>query len=155
MRILHDALIAGHALGGVIAFALGTAVAARRGNHPAQALVYAASLTVMAVFLTAAVVLDWHGLSLAVQSLYAALVVLAGYTVWRGWRARNELAAARPSLPRALDDVGFTLITLFTGFVVVLVGDLGGPAWLVVLLGILAVATGRRLAGLAKARRLS
>ena len=74
--------------------------------------------------------------------------------MWRGWQARSKLAAAHPRLPGALDDLGFTLITLFTGFVAILAGDLGGPVWLVVTLGIVAVATGRRLTRLNKARRL-
>lgn len=45
------------------------------------------------------------------------------------------------------------MITLFAGFVVILVNDLGGPAWLMAVLGIFAIAVGRRAVGLIKARR--
>jgi hypothetical protein len=91
-------------------------------------------------------------LATAGQGIFAALLALAAYTVWRGWQARNKLAGRRRE-PGAVDDVGFTLITLFAGFVIILVNDLGGPAWLVAVLGILAVLVGRRAAGLIKARR--
>ena len=151
---LRNSLIAVHVVTGAAAFVLGTLLAVRRGRRPAQVLLYVIALTLTALFVTGAVILDWHGLTAATRGLFAALLVLAFYTVWRGWQARSKLAGARPRLPGALDDLGFTLITLFTGFVVILAGDLGGPVWLVVTLGIVAVATGRRLTSLNKARRL-
>jgi VIT1/CCC1 family predicted Fe2+/Mn2+ transporter len=46
--MLHDGLIAAHALSGVIAFVLGAALALRRSRHPAQAMAYAIALTLMA-----------------------------------------------------------------------------------------------------------
>jgi hypothetical protein len=153
--MLRNGLIAAHAISGAAAFLLGALLAVRRGRHPAQAWLYVSALALMALFVTGAVILDWSGLAPAIWGLFAALIALAAYTVWRGWQARKKLTAAGgPSLPGALDDLGFTLITLFTGFVVILAIDLGGPVWLVVALGILAVAAGRRLAGLVKARRL-
>lgn len=149
---LHDSLIAAHAVSGVIAFALGVALALRRSPHPAQAMAYAIALTLMALFVTGAVILDWPSLAPAAQGLFTTLLALAAYTVWRGWKARNELTPRRHE-PGAVDDVGFTLITLFTGFVVILVNDLGGPAWLLAVLGILAILAGRRAVVLIKARR--
>lgn len=151
---LRNSLIAVHVISGAAAFVLGALLAVRRGHRPAQVLLYVITLALTALFVTGAVILDWHGLTAATRGLFAALLALAFYTVWRGWQARSKLAAAAPRLPGALDDLGFTLITLFTGFVVILAGDLGGPVWLVVTLGIVAVATGRRLTSLNKARRL-
>jgi len=151
---LRDGLIAAHAISAAAAFILGALLLARSGNHPVQSSLYVTALTLMAVFVTGAVILDWRSLSPATRGIFAALLALGAYTVWRGWQARKKLTAAGPSLPGALDDLGFTLITLFTGFVVILADDLGGPVWLVVALGVLAVATGRRLAHLVTARRL-
>jgi len=151
---LRNGLIAAHTISGAAAFVLGALVAVRRGSHPVQAWLYVTALTLMALLVTGAVILDWHALTPATRGIFAALLALAAYTVWRGWQARKKLTAAGPSLPGALDDLGFTLITLFTGFVVILAGDLGGPVWLVVALGILAVMAGRRLASLVAARRL-
>jgi hypothetical protein len=150
--MMHDSLIAAHALSAVIAFALGIALALRRSRHPGQAMAYALALTLMALFVTGAVILDWPSLTLAAQGIFTALLALAAYAVWRGWQARNKLAGRRRELS-AVDDIGFTLITLFVGFVVILVNDLGGPAWLMAVLGILAIAAGRRAVGLIKARR--
>jgi hypothetical protein len=152
--LLRTGLISAHAASAVIAFTLGVLLAARRGRHPTQAVSYLIALTLMAVSVTGAVILEWHALTLAIRGIFTALLALAAYTVWRGYRARGKLAAAGSSLPGALDDLSFTLIALFTAFVVVLTGDLGGPVWLVVALGVLAVAAGRRLTGLIKARRL-
>lgn len=61
--MLHDGLIAAHALSGVIAFALGIALALRRSRHPAQAMAYALALALMALFVTGAVILDWPSLA--------------------------------------------------------------------------------------------
>jgi hypothetical protein len=152
--VLRTGLIAAHAISGAVAFILGTLLAVRRGRHPAQALGYLITLTLMALCVTGAVILGWPALTAVTRGIFTALLGLAAYTAWRAGQARSKLTAAGPSLPGALDDLSFTLITLFTGFVVILAGDLGGPVWLVVTLGILAVAAGRRLASLIKARRL-
>jgi hypothetical protein len=154
LPVLRTALITAHAISGTAAFILGVLLAARRGHHPAQALGYLIALTLMALLVTGAVILDWPTLAPAIRGIFTALLTLATYTVWRGYQARTKLTAAGSSLPGALDDLSFTLITLFTGFVVILANDLGGPVWLVVTLGVLAVVVGRRLAGLIKARRL-
>jgi hypothetical protein len=151
--VLHSALIAAHAASGVIAFVLGAVLILRRGRQPALALAYLLALTLMALFVTGAVALDWPALTPAIQGLFAALLALAAYAVWRGWQAQRKLTAPGPPPSSALDDVGFTLITLFTGFVVVLTGDLGGPVWLLAAAGILAVVAGRWAVGLIKRRR--
>jgi hypothetical protein len=151
---LHIGLITAHAISGTVAFILGALLVARRGHHPAQALGYMIALTLMALLVTGVVILDWPVLTPATQGVFTALLALAAYTAWRGYQARTKLTAAGPALPGALDDLSFTLITLFTGFVVILANDLGGPVWLVIALGIVAVAAGRRLTSLIKARRL-
>jgi hypothetical protein len=60
------------------------------------------------------------------------VLTLATYTLWRGYQARIKLTTAGPAPPGALDDLSRTLITLFTGFVVILANNLGGPVWLVI-----------------------
>lgn len=150
--MLHDGLIAAHALSGVIAFALGVALALRRSRRPAETIAYALALTAMALFVTGAVILDWPSLAPAAQGVFTALLALAAYTVWRGWRARNKFTSRRRE-HSAVDDIGFTLITLFVGFVVILVNDLGGSAWLMAVLGVLAILVGRLGVGLIRVRR--
>lgn len=143
--MLHTSLIAGHAVSALAAFGLGALIAVRGGGHPAHSWLYAIALTLMTVFVASVVAVDWGTLAGALRGVFAALLALATYTTWRGWRARSRLRAGPASRTAALDDIGFTLITLFTGFVVILAQDLGGPVWLVVLAGIVAVVAGRRL----------
>ena len=56
-----------------------------------------------------------------------------GAAVARPWR---RLATPLP------DDVGFTLITLFDGFVIITALDLGAPAWLVIATAVAGIAAG-------------
>jgi hypothetical protein len=46
--------------------------------------------------------------------------------------------------PRHVDDLGFILIALFDGFVIVAAIDLGAPVWIVIPLALLAVLVGHR-----------
>ena len=96
--VLRNSLIAVHVVSGAAAFVLGVLLAVRPGRRPAQFLLYVIALVLMALFVTGAVILDWHRLTAATRGLFAALIALAFYTVWRGWRARSKLAAAQ--LPR-------------------------------------------------------
>jgi hypothetical protein len=159
-QVLGNTLIAAHASCAVAAFLIGAVLAVRRGTRPAYGWAYVTALMLTTLFVSGAVILGWSGLEPAIRGLFAALIALAGYTTWRGWRARARLSAVAPGLPsagpalaRAVDDLGFTLITLFTGFVVILANSLGGPVWLMVVLGVFSVATGRSLISHVKARR--
>jgi hypothetical protein len=72
------------------------------------------------------------------------LTVLAFYVGWRGWQAFQDLQRRGAGwTPSYLDDVGFTLIALFDGFVVIGALDLGAPVWLVVAIGVLGILVGR------------
>jgi hypothetical protein len=63
---------------------------------------------------------------------------------WRGWRAARVLAQRRGQWRTTYrDDVGFTLVALFDGLVLVSAIDLGAPAWLVIAIGALGIALGR------------
>src|SRR5262245_33069723 len=122
---LRNVLIAAHAVSAAVAFLLGATVAVRRAARPGYARAYVIALLLMTVFVAGAVILDWHTLGTVTGGLFAALIALACYTVWRGWRAQARLGAAGAGLhpasdgvlSGAIDDLGFTLITLFTGFV--------------------------------------
>ena len=51
-----------------------------------------------------------------------------------------------------MEHVGFTLIALWDGFVIVLAIDLGAPGWLVLVLAVLGVVVGNRALHRAEAR---
>jgi hypothetical protein len=73
-----------------------------------------------------------------------------------GWRALSARGLLRRRsqqwrLPY-MEHVGFTLIALWDGFVIVLVIDLGPPGWLVGVLAVLGVMVGNRALHWAEAR---
>src|SRR6266545_1895590 len=79
----------------------------------------------------------------AVASFGAGALSLGLYMVWRGAQAGARLRRqAGDWRPRYIDDIGFTLIALFEGFVIVSAIDLGAPVWLVILVAVAGVVAG-------------
>jgi hypothetical protein len=140
-----------HATAGVVAFVAGVqAVTADPAGHGrARAFpVYYWALVVMGVGLLVAVGLDWGDSDSGARVLFVVLSALAAFMVWQADRARRILdeTSAKANLRRAfVDRVGFTLIALFDGFVIVSAIDLGAPGWAVAVVGVLGVVVGRRV----------
>jgi hypothetical protein len=143
--VLHDLLIAAHATCAVVAFGLGLAsVWWPPERAPGVFHAYLVALSLMVLFLVAVVLVDWAGLDPVKRGVFGGLLVLAGYTWWRGWQAARELGHRRGAWREAyVEDVGFTLIALFDGFVIVSAIDLGAPIWLVLAIGALGILAGR------------
>ena len=138
--MLHDTLIAVHAATGTASLLTGVVVVAR---HRLFAL-YLWSLVISIVTLTAAVALAWRGRPAATNLLFAGLVVLGAAMVRSGVLARPlRPDPSGPASQRFLDLVGFTLISLFDGFVIVAVLTRGGPAWLALVAATAGVIVGR------------
>jgi hypothetical protein len=102
--------------------------------------------------LIAAIVVDWSSLNDVARAGFTALTLLGCFTVWRAARVRRCAASGSP-IPtvRYLDDLGFTLIALFDGFVVIAALDVRAPPVVAVVVGVIGVVAGRR--GLAAAKR--
>lgn len=149
--MLHILLIAVHAVSGLVALTAGLIALRPDDAPPVTFRLYLGSLWTMVLALAAAVALDFPALDSASQVTFGALTLFAGYIGWRGWSAQRN-ARERPAgwRPRYVADVGFTLIALFTGFVVIAVLDLGAPIWLVLATGVLAVLGGRAALGQAE-----
>jgi hypothetical protein len=145
MVMLHTLLIAAHALGGTAAFAAGClALRPPARGEPPTFRVYLGALWVMVLFLVLAVALDWGTLATVSRLLFGTLTVLAFYVGWRGWRAFQDVQRRGAGWTGPyLDDLGFTLIALFDGFVIIGALDLGSPVWLVVAIGVLGILVGR------------
>lgn len=151
----HTALIAAHGASGLVALAAGClALRPPAQGVPALFRVYLAALWVMVLFLGAVVALDWGTLATVSRIAFGALVAFALVIGWMGWRAWQQLRRRRTGWHGAyIEDVGFTLIALFDGFVIIGALDLGAPVWLVVVSGVLGVLVGRSAISRTKMRR--
>lgn len=139
---LHNILICGHALGGLVAFGLGCLVLRPR-KADALFRAYFIALWVMVLLLIAVVGVDWRELPPVSRFTYSGLTLLALYTGFRGAQARRLLHNQTVGWKcDYIAHVGFTLISLFDGFVVVGALDMNAPGWLVGAVGVLGVVVG-------------
>ncbi len=104
---------------------------------------YLWSLVALEVSLVLAVAAKWAGIGVAAQVLFAAFATLGLYIVWRADQARRTQPKGYEG-PSAsyIAHVGFTLVALFDAFIVILVLNLGAPAWLVAAAGVLIAVAG-------------
>lgn len=151
--MLHTTLIVLHATAGVIAFTAGLFCIPLRTAGSWRFRVYAGSLLAMLVFVIAAISATWAELDLTSRLIFTGLSALGFYMLWRVGRAWARLRRQEPGWqPGYLDDVGFTLISLFAGFVIVAAIDLHLPGWLVALIAAAGIAAGIRAMSQVKAR---
>jgi hypothetical protein len=143
--VAHPLLIAAHATCAIAAFVLGLVVIWQPPTRVTAAFrAYLATLSLMVLFLVAVILVDLAHLETPKRIVFLALLLLAVYMTWRGWQAAQELRQQTGNWRDAyIEDVGFTLITLFDGFVIVAALDLGAPIWLVLVIGALGIIAGR------------
>jgi hypothetical protein len=152
---LHNIFIVMHAASGVISFSAGSLLLMSQGRagKPWVFRVYLAFLVGLVVFLAGAMLVYWVEYVVIERALFSGLLLLSLFMLYRAQKARTT---GRPSQNiREHDDVehiGFTLISLFEGFVIVATINAGGPGWLVGLIAILGIVLGRWLIGIAKQR---
>jgi hypothetical protein len=153
--MIHDVLIAIHALGGVVAFGTGCRLIWRPPASPKSTslTLYLWSMVVLVAFVIVVVLYDWPRLGVTERVAFSALDVLALYMAWRAHQAR-QLSRHRAGdwWLRFTDHIGFTLIGLFDGFVIITAIDLGAPAWLVAVPAILGVVGGNLAVDAVKGR---
>ena len=151
--MVHTVLIVLHAAAALLGFAAGILCLRIPAPATGRFRVYFWSLVAMVVFLFAAVSVHWGELDTAARVTFTGLAMLGLYMVWRAARAGTRLRRHDQGWqPRYLDDIGFTLISLFDGFVIVTAIDLGAPVWLVVLIAVAGVAGGIYAVSRIKAR---
>lgn len=153
--MLHTVLITAHAATGLAALSFGL-VGLRQlttKGTPTMISPYLGALWLMVLFLVVVVGVDWMDLDSISRSIFVALTLLALYTAWRGWRALKDLQCQTTGWKDDyIENVGFTLIALFDGFVLISALDLGAPIWLVVAIGVLGILAGRLGVGRMKER---
>ena len=87
----------------------------------------------MVATLILALALDWSDLEVGARVTFVALVGLAGVMVWRADRARRLGGDPAPRVrATVVDHLGFTLVALFEGFVIVFAINADWPPWAVI-----------------------
>ena len=86
---------------------------------------YAGTLIAMVVFLAGAILAHVGQLEALQRGIFAGLFVLSLYMLFRGTRGRTVLRMQHDGWwPIYVDHIGFTLISLFEGFIIV-----SGSTW--------------------------
>lgn len=145
----HNIFIGLHAAAGVLAFLAGW-LALRSGGWTRTHVGFIAAT---GAFLLLAIAVDWSTLGTPTRLLFAAFVTLAGFMLWRAFRAHRSRphAPAGPSRPY-VHHLGFNLISLFDAFAVITVLNLGAPGWAVAASGVLVAIAGHLVLGAAERR---
>lgn len=144
MNYLWLVMIVFHAVAGLTSFVSGVLLLSRKQTTRTRALpVFLGALIALIIFMIAAVISHWDMLSVATRATYGGLVLLAGYMIYRAWKVRYKLRSSDIDLSY-VDDVGFSLIALFDGFIIVSLIDLRTPVWVVIAGAVAAVIIGIR-----------
>lgn len=145
--MLHQAMIVLHATAATLAFGA-LAVNPRRPERSRLTLLdyYFIALIAMTVFLAGAILAHLSELDGVRRAVFAGLVLLSVYMLLRGSQARAALLSQREHwLGGYIDHVGFTLISLFEGFIIVTAITLAAPAWLTAAVAVSGVVAGVRM----------
>src|SRR6266496_2666448 len=153
VQFLHTIFIALHAASAVISFFVGCFLIFSLRNTAIQRWfgLYWWALIALVIFLAAAILVNWAEYSTIERIIFPALFVLALYMLYRARGANRSLETKQKGWqPDAIKDIGFTLISLFEGFIIVGGIDVGFPGWLIAVAAILGFLLGNWLMGFAQ-----
>lgn len=138
---MYAALIGLHAAAGLVAVGAGLRTIGTGSGFG----FYLGSLVACIAFVAGAVALDWGGLDGGTRVLFAALLALGCYMIFRGARAGRRLAADTGTRSIGyVDDVGFTIVALLDAFLVIAVLDLVASGYVAAAVALLGAAIGHR-----------
>ena len=152
---MHGILILLHAVTATLAFLAGCLLIISPKYFSSRSLfyLYLWSLVAMALLLTGAIVVSWGEYSDVEQIVFPGLLGLALFMLFRAWGAGVVFAAQQNDWTLGYEEhIGYTLISLLEGFIIVGGLDLGFPGWLVAIVAIMGLFAGRWLIGFAKRR---
>ena len=152
---MHGILILLHAVTATLAFLAGCLLIISPKYFSSRSLfyLYLWSVVAMALLLTGAIVVYWGEYSDVEQIVFPGLLGLALFMLFRAWGAGVVFAAQQNDWKLGyVEHIGFTLISLLEGFIIVGGLDLGFPGWLVAIVAIMGLFAGRWLIGFAKRR---
>lgn len=147
--MVHLIMIVLHATAAALCFTFGALTLLPHLSHYSRLTLstsYVATLIAMIVFLAGAILAHVGQLEALQRGIFAGLFVLSLYMLFRGTQARTVLRVQHDDWWTIyVDHVGFTLISLFEGFIIVSGIDLGAPGWLTAVVAVLGVVVGNRI----------
>ncbi|HJR81602.1 MAG TPA: hypothetical protein VJ821_16135 [Anaerolineales bacterium] len=152
---LHNILIILHAASATVSFFAGGILMFSRKYTSNQMvfLVYWWTLVGMTVLLAGSILIYWTEYTGAERIIFPGLLILAIYMLYRARQASQLLQTQQNDWQQGyMEHIGFTLISLFEGFLIVSGLNAGLPGWLVAFLAILGVLGGRWSIGFAQRR---
>ena len=152
---LHNILIILHAAAATISFFAGCLLIFSRAYTLNQRLfsLYWWSLVGMVAFLAGAILVYWTEYSSAERIIFPGLFGLGIYMLYRARSANHLLGTQQNNWKSSyIEHIGFTLISLFEGFIIVSGLNSGISGWMVAIAAILGVVIGRWVIHLAQQR---
>ncbi len=145
--ILHDSLIAVHTIGASICFISGlTVLTPPVGEHASRRWLFKVFLTAfpfLLIPLYLAIAVGWPQFGISEMAIFPVLGLLDLFMTWRAFKAYKVFQSQPQGWQlKYIDHVGFNIISLFAGFVIVLAIDLGAPIWLVVIIAVASIVGG-------------
>jgi uncharacterized membrane protein YfcA len=155
IQSIHNVIIIVHAAAATVSFFAGCLLIffpAYTSNQRMFGL-YWWALMGMVILLMGAILVYWTEYSNIERIVFPGLLVLAFYMLYRARNANHLLGTQQNDWKHNyIENIGFTLISLFEGFIIVSGLNSGIPGWLVAIAAILGVLVGRWLIGLAQRR---
>jgi hypothetical protein len=114
---------------------------------------YILSLVFLVIYMVTATVAHWVLLNDIERIAFPALGLLGWYMLFRGWQSFMEWYVPFEGWEaRLVGHVGFNLISMLEGFIIVAAIDLRSPAWLVAILAIAGAVGGSIFVGRLRSR---
>jgi uncharacterized membrane protein YfcA len=154
-QTIHNVLIILHASAATVSFFAGCLLifVPAYTSHQGLFSLYEWFLIGMVMILLGAILVYWTEYSNAERIIFSGLFVLGCYMLYRARRASHLIKTQQNNWKQEyIKHIGFTLISLFEGFIIVGGLDIGVPGWLIALLAIFGVFTGNWAIGLAQRR---
>jgi uncharacterized membrane protein YfcA len=151
---IHNVLIILHAAAATICFFAGCLLVFASAQTSNQDLfgLYWWSLIGMVILLLGAIIVHWTTFSTIEHVVFPGLLILAIYMVFRARSANSLLRTQKNDWKHDyIKHIGFVLISLFEGFIIVS-GLNSGFGWLVAVFAILGFLVGNWLIGFAQRR---
>ena len=152
---LHKILIILHAAAATISFFAGCLLIFSRVYTSNQRLfsLYWWSIVGMVAFLAGAILVYWTEYSSVERIIFPGLFGLGIYMLYRARSANHLLGTQQNNWKSSyIEHIGFTLISLFEGFIIVSGLNSGISGWMVAVAAILGVVIGRWVIHLAQQR---